>query len=30
MMKLSELFNTAKFKENYAKILDDFIKIAEN
>ena len=30
MMKLSGLFNTAKFKENYAKILDDFIKIAEN
>jgi len=30
MMKLSGLFNTAKFKENYAKILDDFIKIAES
>lgn len=29
MMKLSGLFSTAKFKEDYAKILDDLIKIAE-
>ncbi len=29
-MKLSGLFGKDKFEENYAKILDDFIRIAEN
>jgi len=30
MMKLSGLFNVSKLKENYAKILDDLLKISEN
>ena len=29
-MKISELFSKPKLVENYAKILDDFIKTAEN
>ena len=29
-MKISSMFGQSKFKEDYAKILDDFIKIAEN
>ncbi len=29
-MKMSSIFGKNKFEENYAKILDDFVKIAEN
>ena len=29
-MKMSSLFGKSKFEEDYAKILDDFVKIAEN
>jgi coenzyme Q-binding protein COQ10 len=29
-MKLSRLFGNSNLEENYSKILDDFIKIAEN
>jgi hypothetical protein len=29
-MKMSSMFGKNKFEEDYSKILDDFIKIAEN
>jgi len=29
-MKMSSIFGKNKFEEDYAKILDDFVKIAEN
>ena len=29
-MKMSSMFGKNKFEEDYAKILDDFVKIAEN
>jgi carbon monoxide dehydrogenase subunit G len=29
-MKMSSMFGKSKFEEDYAKILDDFVKIAEN
>jgi len=29
-MKMSSMFEKNRFEENYSKILDDFIKIAEN
>jgi coenzyme Q-binding protein COQ10 len=29
-MKMSSMFGKNRFEENYSKILDDFIKIAEN
>jgi len=29
-MKMSSMFGKSKFEEEYSKILDDFIKIAEN
>lgn len=29
-MKLSKLFGQNKFEENYSRILDDFVKFAEN
>ena len=29
-MKMSSMFGKSKFKEDYATILDDFVKIAEN
>jgi len=29
-MKISNMFGKNKFEEDYAKILDDFVKIAEN
>lgn len=29
-MKMSNMFGKNKFEEDYAKILDDFVKIAEN
>lgn len=30
MMKISNLFGKDKIEENYSKIVDDFVKIAEN
>jgi hypothetical protein len=29
-MKISNIFEKNKFEKDYAKILDDFVKIAEN